>query len=276
MLPAGIFLALVSAAVWGSGDFAGGIAARRSHHVQVLALSAVAGLLLLGIMALLSETLPSASDLRWAALAGLASAIGIASLYRGLAIGDTAVVASVAAVVTAVMPVIFAAFTIGPPGSTQLLGFALAVGGIWLVTRAPGKGEASTTGLKLALLAGTGFGGFLILIGQIESDLVFAPLAMARSVTAATAIVLMVIFRIPLPSPSSNGVALLAGTLDAGGNVFYVLARQHTRLDVAAVLSSLYPIATVVLARLISNERVRPMQWVGAGVCLAAVALIAI
>ena len=276
VLPIGILFALASAAVWGSGDFAGGIATRRSHQFQVLALSALSGTVLLGIVALALETMPSASSLIWAALAGVAGAIGIASLYRGLAVGGAAVVAPIAAVVTAVLPVIFAAFTVGFPRASQLLGFMLALAGIWLVTRTPANEGVSRTGLRLAVVAGTGFGAFLILISQVERNLVFGPLAMARTVMLGTAIVLMLSRRIPLPSPTSNYLALLAGALDAGGNVFYLLARQHTRLDVAAVLSSLYPIATVALARAVSNERVRAAQWVGVGICLASVALIAI
>jgi len=81
---------------------------------------------------------------------------------------------------------------------------------------------------------------------------------------------------VPLPSIASNPVAHLAGVLDAAGNVFYMYARQHTRLDMAAVLSSLYPAATVLLARVILHERINPSQWIGATVCLIAVALIAL
>jgi drug/metabolite transporter (DMT)-like permease len=119
-----------------------------------------------------------------------------------------------------------------------------------------------------------GFGGFLILIAQVHSDLVFLPLVVTRSVMLATALLLMLARRLPFPGLTSNPVALLAGVLDAGGNVFFLFARQYTRLDVAAVLSSFYPVATVVLSRLVLHERVTRTQWIGAGVCLAAVGLI--
>ena len=102
----------------------------------------------------------------------------------------------------------------------------------------------------------------------------FGPLAVARSITLVTACLATVVSRGSFPGLFSNPVALLAGMFDAGGNVFYLLARQHTRLDVAAVLSSLYPAATVVLARVISSEPVTRMQWFGAAVCLAAIGLI--
>lgn len=271
----GIFLALMSAAVWGSGDFAGGLATRRSHQFQVLAMSALSGIVMLVMLAaLFREASPSASSLIWAASAGLAGAIGIASLYRGLAIGSAATVAPTTAVITAVLPAIFSALTAGLPRISQLSGFALALAGIWLVARTPTRNEGPGSGLQLACLAGTGFGVFLILIAQVESALIFGPLAIARIATLALAFILMLARGIPLPSPASNPTALLAGVLDAGGNVFYMLARQHIRLDVAAVLSSLYPVATVVLARLVSKEPITRTQWIGAAVCLAAVILI--
>ena len=271
----GILFALLSALVWGSGDFLGGAAARRSSQFEVLTLSAFSGVVLLAILALARETTPAASSVAWAGVAGLATAVGIASLYQGLALGGAAIVAPVAAVVTATIPVLFAAFTIGLPDARPLLGFVAALAGIWLVTRAPASAPISGRSLQLALLAGAGFGCFLILIAQIESHLVFAPLAVARTVTLTVALVLLGVRRVPFPSPVSNYPALMAGMLDAGGNVFFVLAEQHTRLDVAAVLSSLYPVATVALARFVWRERVTPSQWAGIAVCLIAVALMA-
>jgi drug/metabolite transporter (DMT)-like permease len=275
MPSAGILLALLSAIVWGTGDFVGGAAARRSNQFQVLALSALSGVVLLAICALVCETMPSGSSLGWAAVAGLATAVGIASLYQGLALGGAAIVAPVAAVVTAIIPALFAAFTLGPPDAFQRLGFVAALVGIWLVTRAPATAPISRKSLQLALRAGGGFGSFLILISQIEGGLVFAPLAVARTVTLTVALALMWLRTVPFPSPLSNPLALVAGMLDAGGNVFFVLAEQHTRLDVAAVLSSLYPVATVALARIVWHERVTLSQWAGIVVCLISVALMA-
>ncbi len=275
MPPPGILLALLSALVWGSGDFVGGAATRRSHPLQVLGLSATSGIVMLAVLALITETAPSAASLAWAAAAGLTGAIGIAALYQGLAVGGAAMVAPVAAVVTAIIPAIFTAFAVALPSALQVSGFLAALAGIWLVTRAPGTEQTSRAGLNLALLAGVGFGAFLILIAHVESGLVFAPLVVARTVTLATAVVLMRLRKVTFPSPVSNHLALVAGVLDAGGNVLFVLARQHTRLDVAAVLSSLYPVATVVLARIVWREPVTRLQWAGIGVCLLSVALMA-
>ncbi len=271
----GLLLALLSALVWGSGDFAGGVATRRGNQFQVLALSAFSGVVMLSALALVRETLPSPSSLAWAGVAGLTTALGITSLYQGLAGGGAAMVAPIAAVVTAVIPVIFTAFTAGPPSASQFLGFVAALVGIWLVTRTPTGEQISSRSLKLALLAGTAFGAFLIVIAQVEGRLVFAPLAVARTVTLVTALLLLRLRGAALPSPASNHMALLAGVLDAGGNVFFVLAQQRTRLDVAAVLSSLYPVATVALASVVWKERVSASQWAGIASCLIAVGLMA-
>ena len=125
----GILLALISAMVWGSGDFVGGAATRRSHQFQVLALSALSGIVLLTLLAWLFETVPSRANAAWAAAAGLAGAIGIASLYHGLAVGGAAMVAPVAAVVTAAIPAVYTAFAVAPPSAWQLAGFLAAVAG---------------------------------------------------------------------------------------------------------------------------------------------------
>ncbi len=225
MLSLGLLLALLSALVWGSGDFVGGVATRRGSQFQVLALSAFSGVILLLALAIVRETLPPPSSLAWAGVAGLTTAVGITSLY--------------------------------------------------LVTRTPSGEQISSRSLKLALLAGTGFGAFLIIIAQVGGRLVFVPLAVARTVTLLTALLLLRLRGATLPSPASNQMALLAGVLDAGGNVFFVLAQQHTRLDVAAVLSSLYPVATVALASVVWKERVSASQWAGIAACLVAVALMA-
>jgi drug/metabolite transporter (DMT)-like permease len=271
----GAVLALLSAAVWGAGDFTGGFATRRSDQYQVLALAAFAGIVMLVAVAIFwREPLPDRATLGWASGAGISGAIGIACLYRGLAEGRAAVVAPTAAVVTAAVPVLFAALTAGLPRPAQLAGFALAMIGIWLVGHTESDRPASAGDLKLALSAGLGFGGFLTLIAQVDPALVFMPLAITRTVTFLTALVLLAARRAPLPSPTSNPFAWVAGLLDASGNVLYLLARQFTRLDVAAVLSSFYPATTVLLAWIVSRERVTATQWCGAAVCLAALALI--
>ncbi len=270
-------MALASALVWGSGDFAGGCAARRVDAFQVLALSALSGIaLLLGCAVAWREPWPPGESVAWAAIAGVSGAVGIASLYRGLSLGSAAVVAPTAAVITAAFPVVWSAATTGLPRPAQGIGFLVAILGIWLVARSGAASAVSITALRLAVLAGIGFGGFLILVARVRADVVFLPLVVTRTVTLATALGVLWKQGTPWPAVRASPVALVAGALDAGGNVLFLLARQETRLDVASVLSSFYPIATVTLARIILGEPVAGVQWMGAAVCLVAVALITI
>src|SRR3954462_10112657 len=137
MSSAGVVLALLSAMVWGSGDFSGGVAARRSGEFQVLMLSSLSGVVLLVVLAVVArERLPPGASLAWAALAGIAGALGIAALYRGLSLGQAAAVAPTAAGLTAALPVAFGALAEAAPRAPQLAGFLLAGSGIWLVARA--------------------------------------------------------------------------------------------------------------------------------------------
>ncbi|MGE5222495.1 MAG: EamA family transporter [Omnitrophica WOR_2 bacterium] len=272
----GIVFALTSAIVWGSGDFTGGYATRRQSQYSVLALAAFSGLVFLVIAVMVRhESFPSSRGIAWAMLGGAAGALGIAAFYRALSMGYTATVAPTAAVIGAGFPVVFSIFSEGFPAPARVAGFGLALAGIWLVSRAPGStGGISRQGFVLACLAGIGFGGFLTCLGQVEPGKVFTPLVIARSLTLVTGLLLVRLNRLPLPSPASNPLALAAGMLDAGGNLFYVLARQFTRLDTAAVLSSLYPASTVILASLVLREKTSRSQWAGLMICLAAIALI--
>jgi len=278
----GILSALTSAAVWGSGDFCGGLASRRGNQHQVLVIVTLAGVLLLALLTLLlREALPTGWALVQAAGAGLAGGLGIVFLYRGLSIDRAATVAPVAAVITGTVPVLYGALSLGPPGGWQLAGFALALAGIYLVSQsseadAGGPSGGSRQGLLMAVLAGLGFGGFFVLLPASAPGQVFAPLLIARLASFGLALLLLAGRRAPLPNPLGHPLALAAGVLDAGGNIFYALAKQYTRSDVAAVLASFYPAATIALAAIVLKERVGRRQRVGAVLCLAAVVLIAV
>jgi drug/metabolite transporter (DMT)-like permease len=187
------------------------------------------------------------------------------------------VVAPTAAVLTAAIPVSFNFITSGAPKTTQLAGFGVALVGIWLVSRSPVEnGVISRQVFGMAILAGAGFGGFFILIAHIGPGPLFSPLVVARVMTFLTGLILLRWARLPLLWPRANPPAALAGLLDAGGNVFYLLASQFTRLDIAAVLASLYPAATVLLSSLLLKERIARAQWLGLGLCLVAIALIGV
>ena len=138
----GIILALTSAVVWGSGDFMGGVATRRVSQYHTLALSAFSGLVLLALLALVrAEPWPSPPSMAWAALGGIAGAVGVGCLYRALASGHAASVAPTTAIIAAALPVIAGAALAGLPSLTQLAGFGVAIPGLWLVSRVGRRGR---------------------------------------------------------------------------------------------------------------------------------------
>lgn len=267
---------LASAASWGAGDFSGGLATRRTDVYTVVLVSQAAGLLSLAALAVARhEAAPPLAALGWGTAAGVMGAVGVAALYRALAVGRMGIAAPVTAVLAASLPVLFTSLSQGPPSVLQFVGFGLALGGVWLISRPEGA-IGRPAGLGLALLSGVGFGGFLILIGQVRAPAVFWPLAAAKA--ASLLLVLGVACgagTAHLPDKGLLLLVLLAGLRDAGGNAFFVLAEQAGRLDVASILASLYPAATVLLARLVLKERVSRRQAVGIAVALVAIPLIA-
>jgi drug/metabolite transporter (DMT)-like permease len=278
MLPGltAVLLGIASAASWGAGDFTGGLASRRAPVLGVLVLGQLAGTTLIAATGLVvGEAAPAAGALAWAVSAGASGAIGLAALYRGLAIGRMAVVAPVSAVLSAAIPVAWGMATEGLPPAPRLAGFALGLTGIWLVARSTGAGEGRP-GLALAIAAGAGFGGFLVLMHRGAQGGTFWPLAAARATSLALALAVALARRGAwAPARAAIPLVLLSGVLDAGGNAFFVLAAQAGRLDVASVLSSMYPASTVGLAALVLRERIGRAQGAGIAAALAAIALIA-
>src|SRR5215470_16143008 len=175
-----VVFCLAASLAWGAGDFSGGLATRRANVFSVIIAAHAIGLVLLVALALAwSEPFPSALDLIWGVAAGLAGAGGLAAFYRALAVGRMGITAPVTAMLAAAVPVIFSAFAEGLPRPVQLAGFILALIAVGLISR-PERATGSPKGLGLALLAGLGFGGFLILIAQVSHGAIFWPLAVAR------------------------------------------------------------------------------------------------
>ncbi len=275
---AAIIFGLASAASWGAGDFSGGLATKRNDVFVVIVISQLFGVVLLAALALLwQEAMPPASHLLTGALAGLAGALGLVALYRGLAANNMGLVAPLTAVVAAGLPVAVSLLSSGLPQPQKLLGFAFAFAGIWTISRSGNGGAIALRTLALPLLAGAGFGLFFILIDRVSADAVFWPLVAAR---LASIIVLSLIIWQRRGRQEAAGAALnlpllaLTGILEAGGNVFFAVASASGRLDIAAVLASLYPATTVFLAWLVLKERLSGRQWLGIGATLAAIVLI--
>lgn len=270
-------LSLAAAASWGGGDFAGGLASKRASVFRVVAVAHACGLVAMLTMALLTrEVVPPRIELWWGGFAGFVGAFGIAALYRALAVGRMGVVAPVAAVVTGCLPVLVGFRTEGIPDRVQLIGFALALLSIWLVAR-PNEYVDSHRGLGLAALAGVMFGLFLIAGKQAGHHGVFWPLVAARCVSTALMVTIVAFTpRDARPLRAALWPMVLSGVLDSAGNALFIAATQHGRLDVAAVLSSLYPASTVILARFLLKERISAMQGLGIACAIISVALISL
>jgi drug/metabolite transporter (DMT)-like permease len=270
-------LSLGAAGSWGTADFVGGLASRRSSVIGVLLVTQLTGFCGLVVLALLThEPFPSRAILLWGLAGGVTNIIGFVAFYGALAVGKMGINAPVTAVITGAMPVLYSLITEGWPRGLQMAGFLIALIGIWLLAKPDSTGIRSE-GLGLAIIAGFLFSAFLILIKIAGQHTTAWPLASARFAGLVVAGTLVVSRRgdAPLPARSSLPLAIIAGLLDSGGTVFFLPAARHGRLDVAVVLSSLYPLMTVVLARIILKERLTAVQAAGVIAALAAVPMIA-
>jgi len=270
-----VLFGLAASLCWGSGDFCGGLASRRISASTVVTVAYLFGFVLLLALAFIwREPFLSPLDLFWGGVAGVVGALGLIAFYSALSIGQMGVAAPVSAVLTAGLPVLFSAISQELPGLLQLGGFVLALLAIVLISR-PERAQGRPKGIGMALLAGCCFGCFFILISRVSHNATFWPLATARF-TSVLFLLGIACFRKQrvIPKRASVPLILLAGGLDAIGNAFFVLAAHSGRLDVASVLSALYPAATVLLAAIVLRERVTRVQGVGILLALAAIPLI--
>jgi drug/metabolite transporter (DMT)-like permease len=273
----GPLLALTASLSWGLGDFLAGLRTRRLPVVTVLVVSQAAGLTTIAlVVAVRSAGPPDARHLLYGSLAGVCGAVGLAALYRGLAVGPMSIVAPISATAAAV-PVVFDLVTGDRPSDAQAVGIALAVAGVVLASRA-GAAEgrrASAEGVGLALVAAVSFGLLLVLLGEAsEGDPYWGTLAMrgtSFSLLVLAALVLRPSFAL---AERDLPVLLLIGVLDTAGNALFAVATTESLLSVAAVLGQLYPVVTVLLARFVLGERMSRGQGAGVVGAFAGVALI--
>jgi len=275
------FFGLLSALTWGAADFTGGIASRRAGVYRAAFYGEAAGLVLLLVaLTFIHEPLPNWLDLAWSAIAGAVGSLGLLILFRALAEGQMSIAAPVSALMAAILPVIASALTEGLPGLTKNCGFVLALAAIWLVSQGEGaqkKIHLHLADLRLPLASGVFFGIYFILMHQGSQEATLWPLLAAR----LSGTMLLFFFaaarrQLGWPARSIQWLVALNAIGDIGGNTFYILAGQHGRLDVAAVLGSLYPGMTVLLASLILRERLNRSQWAGILSALGAIALMTI
>lgn len=273
-----ILFGLSSAFSWGAGDFSGGLASKRTSVYTVVVISQFVSLVILvgGVYLFFSEPFSKESAI-WGAIAGLCGAAGLVTLYAGLARGPMGVVAPLTAVVAAVVPVVFSIFQSGLPGASDLIGILVALGAVWVISSGKGEAKVKIADLGLPVFAGLGFGLFFILIARASAEAVIWPLIFARiSSIFVISMVGLLLRRFDRPALNQLPIITLAGIFDTSGNIFYILATRYGRLDIAAVLSSFYPAATVFLASILLKERLTRRQWIGVVLVILAVILIAI
>lgn len=274
-------LALSAAVAYGVGDFLGGVAARRRPATVVVLWSHVVGLVLLLALAPLVGGSASARALTVGAAAGLLGGIGVALFYRGLSVGTMSVVAPVAALLSAAVPVVAGLAAGERPAPAALAGIAIALAAIVAVSREPaGAGHPHLRWQPLALAVGAGlaFGLFFVAIAHAGPGAGLWPLVAARvaSVTLFAALGAVRLTSRPSPPSEALGPIVGCGVLDAGANVCFLLALDHGLMSVVAVLTALYPAGTVLLARYVLGERLGPVQRAGLGLAAVAAVLIAL
>jgi len=277
-----VLLALASAVAWGVSDFMGGQNSRRVAMAAVLLISQAVGLAMLLPLATLHSAPRLDAPAVGFAMAGSASGlIGITALYRGMAVGAVSIVAPISATGAAV-PVLFGLVRGERATPIQSLGIALALIGIVLASRAAGepngvKRPVVARGVGLAIVAALGFGGFFVLLHEASNrDVLWAAVLQRLTglcLVAIAALVLRPSLRVGWARMPS---LVLVGVLDTGANVLYAYASTLGLVSLAAVLASLFPVVTVILARVVLNERLSPSQGAGVVCALTGVALISV
>ena len=280
-----IVLGFATSLVYGFADFFGGLATRKINAMMVTLVSGLSGLLfLLVISPWMGLTLDS-SSMFWGSMAGLFAAIAVTALYASLAIGPIAILSPLGAIVSALVPMgfglIFRGESFTNVGIFALVGILVAVG---LVGFVPGADVRlpSAKGLALGLIAGTSIGGILICVNQAPTGSGITPIVFLRGSSALVMAIILGIAYLTkrnVSSPEANAkswkATILAGVLDATANTMFLIAMRLGELTVVAVLIALYPLGTIVLARILLKEKVAKIQLAGVLLALSCSALLA-
>jgi drug/metabolite transporter (DMT)-like permease len=279
-----VALGLAAATTWGGSDFAGGIGARRSPALLITASGHMATLaVLLAVCVFGALPLPHHMEFFEGAIGGVEGSLALVLFYRALAMGAMGLTAALTGLLTALVPVLFGLWSEGLPAPLAIAGLTLGCVAIWLIAHSPGH-NTPPLALLMGAISGAGFGLQLILFKLAARDGVLWALTSARigGVLGMTAILLFA-----WPRANRDGVqkriwrgfwriGLLAGVLDTTGNLGYTLAAHTGRLDLAAMVSSLYPGFTILLAALILRERPTARQTLGMAIALASVVLLSL
>ncbi|MGE5690481.1 MAG: EamA family transporter [Pseudomonadota bacterium] len=271
-----ILLALGASISWGVGDFVGGVSSRRLATLTVLAVSEVAGFLALVVLVAVRGDDPLATGATLAALAaGAAGLVGLGGLYQGMAVGAIGVVAPVSGL-AALVPLVYGLSRGERPGAVQLAGALLILAGVVLVSREPGRaGARVAAGVGFAVLSAIGFGLYYVLIDAASEESAAWAVCVARGTASVVAVTVAAAWRAPLVAPARMLPWLVAiGLFDAGANVLLAAALNRGYTSIVAVVASLYPVVTIVLAASLLREHVAPLRMIGIAGALGGVALV--
>jgi drug/metabolite transporter (DMT)-like permease len=277
-----ILLALAASLTYGAADFTGGMSTRRTTPLVVVFLSQLAGLgLLLVLTPVVGLARFSATDLLWGATGGIVGGAGVMLLYRGLATGRMSVVAPVTALEAAAVPVVFGLLTGERPSGVALLGVVLGFVAVGLVSWSSDHPDGSARGLAQeglfdALGAGLSFGVFFILLSRAShGNALWVLLGVKIGSIALSGAGLLVLRHSLRVARDTSGLIVIAGILDMTANLFYLLATRTGLLSLVAVLTSMYPATTVLLARFVLKEKLEKIQLSGLGLAMTAILMIA-
>jgi drug/metabolite transporter (DMT)-like permease len=268
---------LASATAWGGSDFAGGLGARRAPALLVVAPGHILTLLILLALCLgMRIAAPGPAYLFYAAVGGFEGALALAIFYRALAMGAMGLTAALTGLLTALVPVIFGILKEGPPTMLAGAGLLLGCAAIWLITHAPGKRGEATPGAALLMgaFAGLGFGAQMILFKMASAGGLLWAMTSARAAGVAALVLFLLVMPPKGPRRGFWLASIVAGVFDTAGNGLYIAATQLGRLDAAALICSLYPGVTILLAALVLREWPTRRQAAGMVLALAAVALL--
>lgn len=285
-MPAAL-LGLISALVYGSADFVGGVASRRIGPVRTTATGAVSGLALLLLALPFVGGVWSPSALGWGALSGAVGTLAVGLLYACLAIGPMSILSPLTALVSAVVPLIWGLVGGDRFAMIGYVALGLALVAVVLVGFVPERGAVRPSGraLLMAVAAGTLIGVFLILLDQTPADSGLVPLVANRAVNGAImwTVVGILVLRArrrgavgPAFTRAGAALAIGAGALDASANVLILLGLRVGELSTMSVLVALYPAGTILLAALVLRERIAPVQWVGLVLAITAAGMLAV
>ena len=276
----GVLLAALSSLVYGTADFFGGIASKRNDGVVVTFLSQAAGCVILAVaLALWGDVTVAPADMWWGIAAGAAGGAGLMLFYPALAVGPMSVVAPTTALCSAIVPLVVGLAIGERPSGLALAGVVVALPAIVLVARERDEGPAGArrSTVVSSVLAGVGFGMFFVFLSRAGSSAGLWPLVGARIGSLGLLAVVIVATRRPLRLEAGSWpVVVGAGTGDVVANSLYLLALGHGLLSVVAVIGSMYPASTVILAQLVLHERMQRAQIVGLVLAAIAVAFVAL